>query len=107
MADLSSQDPLLNLMKMEREMFMRDKAHLPTGERERQWAARTLKLTTALGPAITTGAIEGIDSISSEIHDTKQLALEPRTSTIPTMAAGMARCHSVNLSTSSGCPFPG
>jgi hypothetical protein len=108
MADLSSQDPLLNLMRMERELFMRDKAHLPTGERERQWAARTVELTSALGSATVTatGPIDPTQSINSEIHDTKHLALEQRMATVPVMATGMARCHSVNPSTLSGWPFP-
>lgn len=99
MADRSSQDPLLNLMKMEREMFMRDKAHLPTAERERQWAARTVELTTALGSAIATGPIDPAPSIHGEIHHTEYPALEQRTAITPAMAAGMARCHSVNLTT--------
>lgn len=106
MTDLSSQDPLLNLMKMERELFMRDKAHLPTAERERQWAARTVELTTALWSAIATGPIDPARSIHTDIFDTEYLSSEQRTAMTPASAAGMARCHSVNLSTWSGLPFP-
>ncbi len=93
---------------MEREFFMRDKAHLPTGERERQWAARTVELTSALGSTTTTatGPIDPTQSINSEIYDTKHLTLEQRMATVPVMEAGMARCHSVNPSTLYGWPFP-
>lgn len=96
MADLSSQDLLLNLMKMERELFMGDKAHLPTGERERQWAARTVALTTALGSAIVSGPIDPSHPTNREIHTNKYLPMEHRRATTPSMAAGMARSHSVN-----------
>lgn len=49
MASLPTQDRLLNLMKMEKEIFLEDKSHLPPHEQERLWAARTAQLTSALG----------------------------------------------------------
>ena len=51
MARAPSQDRLLNLLKMEREVFLGNRAHLGLGEQERQWAARAAVLTSALRSA--------------------------------------------------------
>lgn len=93
MARPSSLDPLLNLMKMEKEIFLKGKAHLAPDEQERQWAARTAELTSALGsttafePAVLGSPHLKLPSNQEPIHST---------SAAP---SNMARCHSDNLAT--------
>lgn len=97
MADLSPQDPLLNLMKMEKEMFMNANAHLPTDEQNRQWAARLVELTSALGSATPTTAVPAKTGAPSDagICGSTLPGNQQRAATLPGSATGMARCHSV------------
>lgn len=93
MACPSSLDPLLNLMKMEKELFLKGKAHLAPGEQERQWAARTAELTSALGSAT---AFDSSDLGSPHLkRPSDQEPVHPTSAT----PSNMARCHSDNPAT--------
>ena len=101
MARPSSPDRLLNLMKMEKEIFLKGKAHLAPDEQERQWAARTAELTSALRsvtafePAVLGSPHLKLPSDQEPVHSTSA------------PPSNMARCHSVIMPAFHGSLPPG
>ena len=105
MADSSNADPLLNLMKMERELFMSGKPHLSQDEKERQWAARALELTSALGSAPTVVSVNKAHAADIPPSSCNLQAHGKWDAHVPPKVAAMARRHSVTLPLPSGRPF--